>query len=263
MNEISNNNPDQDLVDNIHQLNRVISTDKVPAIKYLGVFFDPSLSFKYHIQQINLKLSRALYGLRSVKNFLPHSSLKVLYYSLFNSHLLYAAEIWSCTSESNLKSILTKQKSALKIITHSKNYAHSEPLFKLNNILPFNNLTEYCKLNFMFDIIHRISPVSLHGSFISNAEQRRLANEHLNNDDIFEHPLRNDDMYYVPFSRLDQVSLFPHYSLPRLWNFLPIEITTIGSRNLFRRNLKNLYLDRLRETPDCDRLLCPACHLPP
>jgi len=258
---IDNNNPNQDLASNVHRLTRVKNSDKVPAIKYLGVYFDPNLSFKYHIDHVNLKLSKALYGLRSVKNILPVKSLIVLYYSLFNSHLLYANEIWTCTSESNLKSIFVKQKQALKIVTNSKNHAHSEPLFKLNSILPFKTLIEFCKVKFMFDVTQKLSPVSLHGSFMRNVEYRRIVNDN-NNDDHLDHPLRNDDLYFVPFSRLDQVSMFLHYNLPRIWNNLPPEITTIENRILFHKSLKKYYLNQLSETPVCNRLLCPACHLP-
>jgi hypothetical protein len=38
---------------------RVKSTDDIPAIRFLGVFFDPSLNFKYHISTIRTKLSKA------------------------------------------------------------------------------------------------------------------------------------------------------------------------------------------------------------
>jgi len=208
---IDNNNPDQNQQNNIHCLTRVKHTDKVPAIKYLGVYFDPNLSFKYHIENINLKLSKALYGLRSVKNILPAKSLAILYYSLFNCHLIYANEIWSCTADSNLKSIFLKQKQAIRIVTNSKHYAHTEPLFKTNKILPFPALTEFCKIKFMFDVVNKVSPLSLHGSFIRNVDHRRETIADIDNN----YPLRNDDLYYVPFSRLEQVSLFPSFYSPK------------------------------------------------
>jgi hypothetical protein len=95
-----NNNNTNDLANPnlIHPLLRVTSSDKIPAIKYLGVFFDPSLNFKYHINYINSKLSRALYSLRTVKHTLPTNSLVTLYYSLFHYHPIYAIEIWGTVS---------------------------------------------------------------------------------------------------------------------------------------------------------------------
>ena len=63
----NNNNNDQNLPNLINELGRVSSTDSTPAIKFLGVYFDPSLNFKFHISTLKKKLSRALYALRTVK----------------------------------------------------------------------------------------------------------------------------------------------------------------------------------------------------
>ena len=56
----------------------------VPAIKFLGVYFDPALNFKYHISQIHNKLSKVLFILRRAKNVLTPKALKALYYSTFD-----------------------------------------------------------------------------------------------------------------------------------------------------------------------------------
>jgi hypothetical protein len=58
--------------------------------------FDPHLNFKFHVQQLSLKLSRALFQLRRVKNVLSEDALKTLYFSLFHCHLVYAIEIMEC-----------------------------------------------------------------------------------------------------------------------------------------------------------------------
>jgi hypothetical protein len=42
---INNNNLNQNDPNKIFQLTQVLSTDQIPAIKYLGVFFDPQLNF--------------------------------------------------------------------------------------------------------------------------------------------------------------------------------------------------------------------------
>jgi hypothetical protein len=65
---INNNNLGQNNPNLIHEIKRVRSTDDIPAIKYLGVYFDPGLSFKFHIQQISSKISRSLFILKRAKN---------------------------------------------------------------------------------------------------------------------------------------------------------------------------------------------------
>ena len=50
----NNNNTDQNLPYLISVLGRVTSTDATPAIKFLGVFFDPALNFKHHISTLKI-----------------------------------------------------------------------------------------------------------------------------------------------------------------------------------------------------------------
>jgi hypothetical protein len=114
----------------ITKLHRVTKDDDIPAIKYLGVYFDPELNFKFHISQLSKKLSKTLFSLRSVKNLLPEKSLISLYYSLFHCHLIYAIEIWGNTSTSTLNELIKKQKQAIRLISNSKYNAHTQPLFK-------------------------------------------------------------------------------------------------------------------------------------
>jgi hypothetical protein len=60
---INNNNLGENDTNNIFGLGRVKDSDKVPAIKYLGVYFDENLNFKYRINYLQKKLSHALYSL--------------------------------------------------------------------------------------------------------------------------------------------------------------------------------------------------------
>ena len=92
----NNNDENQDCAENVTVIRRISSNDAVSAVKFLGVFFYPSLSFKFHISKIKNKLSKALYALRTVKNTLNQKSLILLYFSIFHYHLLYAIQIWSC-----------------------------------------------------------------------------------------------------------------------------------------------------------------------
>ena len=72
---INNNNPeagnDPSL---IYPIARISSLSPVPAVKFLGVYFDPAMNFKFHINSISTKISRALFMLRRCKNFLSTNS---------------------------------------------------------------------------------------------------------------------------------------------------------------------------------------------
>jgi len=254
---LNNNNDDLNDPALITTLSRVTSTDNTPAIKYLGIFFDPQLNFKYHISHLTKKLSSALFALRRVKHILPPSTLKTLYYTLFHCHLTYGIEIWSCTSPHSLKTLITKQKAALRIITNSSHNAHTEPLFKKLAILPLNDLITSTNLKLMHSIYHHHSPKALHNTWITSLEQRhRTGNLEL------VYNLRNNDDLYIPPSRIISLNKFPLYNLPSLWNSLDPELRNVPSIILFKINIKKHFINNLSETPNCNRLFCPSCSIP-
>jgi hypothetical protein len=245
---LNNNNPGQNLPNLIHEIKRVGISDKVPAIKYLGVYFDPSLTFKYHLQQINSKISKALYHLRCAKNILPLSALKTLYFSLVHSHLTYAIEIWGLATHSLINDLYIKQKAAIRIITNSKYNSHTAPLFKSLNILPLPLLINYSYINIMHRHHFRKLPAGLLDTW-STIRNRINETGALN--------LRHEENYITPFARTDHLSRFPLTLCPKLWNNLPNPLKNICNINSFNDNLKDHLLENLNTI--CSRLFCPAC----
>ena len=74
---INNNNLNEDLPNNIFSVSRVKQEDDVPAVRFLGVHFDPDLNFSHHIKLVAAKISKALYILRSSKNILTLKAKKL------------------------------------------------------------------------------------------------------------------------------------------------------------------------------------------
>ena len=87
---INNNNFDSDNPNLKFPIEQVSISSEVPAIKFLGIHIDPQLNFKFHITQLNSKISKALYFLRNSKNLLTIKGLTSLYYALIHCHLIYA-----------------------------------------------------------------------------------------------------------------------------------------------------------------------------
>ena len=248
---INNNNPNGTDPNFISEINRILPSDKCPAVKYLGVFFDPNLNFKHHIQYISSKISRALYYLRTAKNFLPPPALKTLYYSLVHCHLIYAIEIWGCANLSSLTCIFRKQKAAIRIISNAKFNAHTEPLFKTLGILPFLDIIKISNLKFMHSFVFNFLPSSFADTWHLNNSRHSASN----------YQLRNEDDFYVPLARTEFLKNFPLTNLPKLWNSLPPDLKMIRQKLAFKIKLKELFLNNLDENFRCTRLLCPVCHL--
>ncbi len=228
------------------------SRDKVPAIKYLGVYFDENLDFKYHINTISNKLSRALYSLRSVKNVLPLKALKTLYYSLFHCHFIYAIEVWSSTSVYSLQPLIIKQKAAIRIIANRKYNDHTEPLFKSLSILPLTDLVTSFNLKLFHSFHFNYIPKAFNDTWITVRQNRVEHNE--NTID-----LRNDNDYYIPRYRTDMISRMPLYNLPKLWNLYSPELADTRNKHIYNKAVTLYFLEKLNPTPICNRLVCPSC----
>ena len=249
---LNNNNFDQNNPDLLIPIEQINSLSPVPAIKFLGIFIDPELNFKFHIAHLTSKISKALYFIRNSKNILSEWGLKCLYYSLVHCHLVYANIIWCSAKESSLKPLFLKQKAAVRIVSSSPYNAHTEPIFKSLKILPFPKLTEFFKLQFFHQFKQGLLPSALKNLWSTNSE--------LNPDRLYR--LRNDDDIRSASSRLNQFNNFPLYSIPPLWSaFNEEDIKIQRNTVLFNSLLKKYFLSKLNESYQCSRLLCPHCHL--
>ncbi len=248
----NSNNFDQHSTDSF-PIERINSNSEIPAIKFLGIFIDQKLDFKFHINSLVTKLSKAMYFLRNSKLFLSQSALKSVYYSLIHSHLVYANPIWSTASQSCIQKIFLKQKTAIRIITSSSYNSHTEPLFKELRILPLPQLIEFFRIQLMHRYKSGMLPVIFENQWLTNSE--RLMN-------LNTHNLRNADNFYEPPCRLKSFEKFPFYTLPGCWNALDDHnIKIFRDKTEFNLKLKEYFVNQLQSIFICVRLLCPRCRL--
>jgi len=228
-----------------------LNSSDQPFIKFLGVYLDPQLNFKKHISILNSKLSKSLYFLRKTKKFLNQRSLKFIYYATMHSNLIYAIQAYSCTSQSNLLSLFKKQKAAIRIIANSSYNAHTEPLFKQLNVLPFPQLCEFFKLQFMHHFTQGFLPEIFNETWITN----RIVH-----DGQSEIELRNEDDFHIPFARTNLISIQPLIAFPKMWDSFPEgRIKFIRNKLEFNKELKEHFLNNLNSIIVCNRLFCPSC----
>jgi Reverse transcriptase (RNA-dependent DNA polymerase) len=248
-------NNDNDIVDQnlITKLERVSNESTVPAIKFLGVFIDPQLNFKYHISKINSKISKSLFYLKSAKNTLTFNALRSVYYALVHPHLVYGIQLWSCGNTASINKVFLSQKNAIRIVTKSVYNAHTEPLFKKCAILPLPNLIDYFQLQFMHSFLNGGLPISFINMwqfYPNDAEQdnRRV--------------LRSQGNLRIPYANMASNDRFPYFVFPRKWaDFDCDDIKLCITKPQFCCKLKEYFLSNLSPTVSCGRLLCPTCHL--
>ena len=250
-----NNNNNNEVNPNlIKKLSIISDEDDIPAVKFLGVFIDSNLNFKYQISNIRKKLSKALYTLKISKNILPPHSLKLLYFSLFHCHLIYAIQIWSCCASYLTNDLFKLQKAAIRVVCGTAYNSHTEPLFKKENILPLPDLITFFKIQFMHRFRQNFLPESF--NLIWNRNSIRTIGEN-------EIQLRNHDQILLPPSRLALTNRLPTCCFPRLWEQFPDEeIKFIRNRTEFDNKLKDYFVRDLNSNVNCNRLFCPTCFRP-
>ena len=101
-------------------LNFRISGQKIQPtsqVKYLGVTLQDNLHWTTHLGNLRKKQSQSSGLLSKIRHYVPKHLLRTLYYSLFNSHLIYACKIWRQNQANQLfKRRLLLQEKAIRII---------------------------------------------------------------------------------------------------------------------------------------------------
>ena len=108
--------------------------------QYLGVIIDNKLNGKLHIKQINLKLSKGIGVLYKLRHLVPKQSLKTLYSSFIQSHVLYGILNWGCANKTTLEPLKRYLRKAVRVIDFANYTTYSGPIFKCLKILNFDEL---------------------------------------------------------------------------------------------------------------------------
>ena len=95
----------------INSFNFIVSINlnhiqKTEYVKYLGIYVDNKLSWKVQIDKlICSKISKVCGMIYKLRYFVPLSVLKIVYYSMFHSHLQYSLLNWGRSSKSYLQQL--------------------------------------------------------------------------------------------------------------------------------------------------------------
>ena len=159
-----------------------VTIQRVQATKFLGVLIDESLNWKNHINIVKSKLSKVASVIYKVSHCIDHSSMRILYCSLFLPHLMYCCEIWGNTYVTNIQCIILIQKRVIRLIHGANLWDHTTNLFYEYRILKFNDIVELKTILFMLDAYHNVLPYDLQQLFI-NLFHYILHVEHINSSE--------------------------------------------------------------------------------
>ena len=190
----------------IRPIERIHNDGPETSFKLLGVYFDEYLSVNQHIAHLCAKVSKSLYCINKIKNFIDLVSLKKLYFAMVHSSIVYCINVYGCATKTALTPLFLKQKQAIRTISNSGYRDHTAPLFKQLNILPLDQLIHFCKIKFMHSYIFDKVPQSFMGLWPTNRQRNPIRE------------LRNTEDLYVPAHRIEIVKRLPLVSFPSAWN---------------------------------------------
>ena len=190
----------------IFPIERIYNEGVTKNFKLLGVLFDEYLSFDDHITGLCKKISKSLFCINRIKNFVKKESLLMLYYAMVHSHINYCINIYSCANTTTLNKLRIKQKEAIRIISNAGYRDHTAPQFWQSKILPLDHLIQYSSLKFMHSFHFNLLPFSFSEMWIKNRDRNPERN------------LRNADDLYVPAHKLATLKRLPFFTFPRVWN---------------------------------------------
>ncbi len=143
--------------------------------------------------------------------------------------MLYCSLITCCTSDFNIKRVLTLQKKAVRINVNEKINAHTQPIFQQLQILPFDQVLTLRKNLFMHDIMYTNLKPTFANTWTTNLNRN------------LPHGLRNNSDFFIVAPRFEGFKRFPFYGFAKSWNELG-ELKLCPIRNKFKKLLINQLL---------------------
>ena len=200
---------------------------KTCYVKFLGVLLDENLSWKYHLTELSKKLARTCGMFFKVRHFLPADVLICLYNSLFSPFLQYGILIWGLTYETYINPGFLLQKRVVRAISFEHFTSHSNPIFSDLKILKLHDLFHLKLLCFVYESVHKISPICFHNFFKSLESVHQYDTRQAGKDNIFQ-TQKNTSQY-----GLRSVS----YYGAKCWNDIPVNIKRSPSVSVFHSEL--------------------------
>ena len=96
--------------------NKNVALECKEFVRYLGIIIDNNLSWKLHIDQVAIKMSRTVGLICKPRHFLPQHTLLTIYRSLVAPYLTYGLMAWGQACKSYLEKPLKLQKRDLSFI---------------------------------------------------------------------------------------------------------------------------------------------------
>lgn len=176
---------------------------KSEAIKFLGVYIDPILTWERHIIYLSGKLSKIIFLVRNLVNKVSLATLKTAYYGFFQSTMSYAILNWGHSTHSS--KIFGLQRKCIRTIAQI-------------------GYRECCREEFI-----RLEVLTLPCIYILECllYMKQEQNIYMKHRDRHNHATRNRDLIVPNYLRLQRTRDGTNYYCIKLYNVLPEAIKNL------------------------------------
>ena len=206
--------------------------------RFLGVIMDDKLLWATHRAAIRTRISRNAGIFFRARHMFKISTLKSLYYSFIQSHLIFCCSVWGTGSKHSLRDIFVAQKKAVRAISFTKlytkneetqtySYGHTKAIFNALGILTIHNLILTQLLSQMHKIYSLRAPIYtrslFNASYPPSSEKLleyipALKNKDIDTVNILQPNEIYRTYYAIPLVRLAQERQSLDYLGPLLYN---------------------------------------------
>ena len=202
--------------------------EQVTKFKLLGLYINDTLSWNEHISQIVSKVSKQIYLLQRLSDFLPQSGLKAFYNSYILPTLSYCDIVWYSCTNAQINQLERLQNQAGRIILKRR---RADSATKLRQDLNWPTLKTQRKLHLAQQVF----------KCKSNSAPSYLKNLLKSPTDVHQHFTRQSTSgYTIPSVKNEHGKKSFLYSAPTLWNSLPSEAKAAASLSTFTAACKSI-----------------------
>nr|CAI5846676.1 unnamed protein product [Callosobruchus analis] len=190
----------------------------VDNTKFLGVYVDETLRWTSHVEATEKKLNSVCYTLRVLGNYLDFRTLKIIYYSNFESILRYGIIFYGHSN--SLQRLFIVQKRALRCMLKIRHRESCRGKFSSNKLLTITAI--YIQEILLFVFKNR------------QCFQKFLPTNY--------YPTRNFN-YRFPVHHLTLTEKNVEYSCIKIFNHLPLDLKIVTDLTTFKKKIHKMLID--------------------
>ena len=202
-----------------------------PTLRNLGVVFDKDMSLDHHCKQLVKNCFYHLRNIAKLRSMVTKPEMEMIIHAFISSRIDYCNTLFTCFSKKSVNRLQTVQNAAARLLTGTRKRDHITPILYSLHWLPVNFRIHFKILVLTFRALHDQAP-----SYISELLRPYSPSRSLRSSDQL--------LLMTPRTRFKtRGDRSFQASAPRLWNALPLDLRSLESTEVFKRELKT-YLFR-------------------